>query len=50
VVRLDNIGLEMTTLERVGVAAIVEKMVETRLRWFLHVEKIDVDSLVRTVE
>jgi len=34
VVRLDGIALEMTTLERVGVASIVEKMMETRLKWF----------------
>jgi hypothetical protein len=36
VVRLDGTELEMTTLERVGVASIVEKMVETRLKWFGH--------------
>jgi len=30
----------MTTLERVGVTPIVEKMVETRLRWFRHVDQI----------
>jgi hypothetical protein len=41
----------MTTLERVGVAPIVEKMVETRLRWwFGHVERRHVDSLVRRVD
>ncbi|KHN29913.1 hypothetical protein glysoja_014731 [Glycine soja] len=33
--------------ERVGVAPIVEKMVENRLRWFGHVERRPVDSLVR---
>jgi len=32
-IRNDNIS------ERVGVAPIVEKMVETRLRWFGHVER-----------
>jgi hypothetical protein len=32
-VRLDEIKLDMTTLERVGVG----KMVETRFRWFGHV-------------
>jgi len=37
--RLDEIGLEMTTLERVGVAPIVEKVVETRFKWFGHVER-----------
>jgi len=40
VVRLDEIKLEMTTLEReLGVAPIVEKTVESRLRWFGHVER-----------
>jgi len=40
VVRLDEIGLEMTILERerVGVPTIVEKVVENRRRWFGHVE------------
>ncbi|KAH1193222.1 Craniofacial development protein 2 [Glycine max] len=33
--------------ERVGVAPIVEKMVENRLRWFGHVERRPVDSVVR---
>ena len=33
VIRLDGIELEMTR-EGVGVPLIVEKMVETRLRWF----------------
>lgn len=39
-VRLYEIGLEMTleTREEVGVAAIVEKTVENRLRWFGYVE------------
>jgi hypothetical protein len=32
------IELEMTILERVGVMPIVEKMVETQLRWFGHLE------------
>jgi hypothetical protein len=40
----------MTTLERVVVAPIVEKMVETRLRWFGHVERRPVDSMVRRVD
>ncbi|KAH1228537.1 Craniofacial development protein 2 [Glycine max] len=35
--------------ERVGVAPIVEKMVENRLRWFGHVERRPVDSVVRRV-
>jgi len=45
--RLDGIELEMTTLERFWVAPIVEKMVETRLRWFEHVERRPVDSVGR---
>lgn len=47
-VRLDNVELEMTTLKRegVGVAPIVEKLVETRLRWFDHVEKILIEFIV----
>ncbi|KAL5143855.1 SPX domain-containing membrane protein [Glycine soja] len=36
--------------ERVGVAPIVEKMVEIRLRWFGHVERRPVDSVVRRVD
>ncbi|KAL5136130.1 Exportin-4 [Glycine soja] len=35
---------------RVGVAPIVEKMVENRLRWFGHVERRPVDSVVRRVD
>ena len=49
-VRLDKIRLEMTILERVEVAPIVEKMVETRLRWFGHVERRSIDSVVRRVD
>ena len=49
-VRLSGIELEMLTLERVGVAPIVEKMVETRLRWFAHVERRPMDSAVRRVD
>jgi len=39
----------MTTIyrERVGVVSIVEKVVGTRLRWFGHVERRLVDSVVR---
>ncbi|KAH1202990.1 RNA-directed DNA polymerase from mobile element jockey [Glycine max] len=36
--------------ERVGVAPIVEKMVENRLRWFGHVERRPVDSVMRRVD
>ncbi|KAH1225912.1 Cleavage and polyadenylation specificity factor subunit 2 [Glycine max] len=36
--------------ERVGVAPIVEKMVENRLRWFGHVERRPVDSVVSRVD
>ncbi|KAL5128533.1 Craniofacial development protein 2 [Glycine soja] len=36
--------------ERVGVAPIVEKMVENRLRWFGHVERRPIDSVVRRVD
>ncbi|KAL5150901.1 Mediator of DNA damage checkpoint protein 1 [Glycine soja] len=36
--------------ERVGIAPIVEKMVENRLRWFGHVERRPVDSVVRRVD
>lgn len=49
--RLDGIGLEMTTLERVGIAPIVKKMVvETGLRWFEHVERRPIDFVVRIVD
>jgi len=40
----------MTILERVGVAPILEKMVETLLRWFGHLERRPVDSVVRIVD
>jgi len=36
--------------KRVGAAPIVEKMVENRLRWFRHVERRPIDSLVRRVD
>jgi len=35
--------------QKVGVAPIVEKMVETRLMWFGHVERRSGDSVVRRV-
>jgi len=43
-IRNDNIR------ERVGVAPIVEKMVENKLRWFWHVERRPVDSVARRVD
>jgi len=43
-IRNDNIR------ERVGVAPIVEKMVENKLRWLWHVERRPVDSVVRRVD
>jgi hypothetical protein len=39
-----------TIRERVGVAPIVEKLVENRLRWFGHVERRLVDAVVRRVD
>jgi len=36
--------------ERVGVALIVEKLVENRLRWFGHVERRPVDAVIRRVD
>lgn len=35
--------------ESVEVASIVEKMVENRLRWFGHIERIPVDCVVRII-
>jgi hypothetical protein len=43
-IRNDNIR------ERIGVASMLEKMVETRLRWFGHVERRNVDFVVRRVD
>jgi predicted transcriptional regulator len=40
----------MTPLERVGVAPIVEKFVENRLRWFGHIERRPVYAVVRRVD
>ena len=39
-----------TIRERVGVAPIVEKLVENRLRWFGHLERRPVDAVVRRVD
>lgn len=36
-IRLDEIKLKMTTLKRIEVAPIEEKMIEIRLRWFEYV-------------
>jgi hypothetical protein len=36
--------------KRVGVAPIVQKTVETLLRWFGHLERIPVDSVIRRVD
>lgn len=49
-VRLDGIWSEMTTLERVGVAPLLEKMVEARLRWFGHVKRRSIDFVVKSLE
>ena len=38
-----------TVTERVGVAPIIEKLVENRLRWFGHVERRPVEAVVRRV-
>jgi len=38
-----------TIKERVGVAPIVEKSVENRLKWFGHVKRRPVDAVVRRV-
>jgi hypothetical protein len=35
--------------ERVGVAPIVENLVETQLRWFRYVKRRHVDSAVRRI-
>ena len=48
-IRQDKIRNEVIR-ERVGVAFIVEKMVENRFRWFGYVERRSVDSVVRRVD
>jgi len=48
--KLNRIGMEITTLDRVGVSSIVEKIVEIRLRWFELVGRRPVDSVVRRVD
>ena len=47
--RLDKIRNE-DIRERVGVAPIVEKMVESRLRWFRHVRRRPIEHPVRRVD
>lgn len=44
-VRINNDNIR----DRVGVAIIVEKMVETRVRWVGHLETRSVDFVVRRV-
>lgn len=48
--KLDTIRLEMTILASVGVATIVEKMAEKRLRWDEHIERRLIDSMVRRID
>jgi hypothetical protein len=47
--RLDRIRND-TIRERVGVAPIVERMVENRLRWFGHVERRPIDVVIQRVD
>lgn len=47
---LNKTGLEITTLERVGITPIVAKMAESHLRWFRHVLRRLVKSLVRRID
>ena len=47
---LSNRLMNDSIRERVGVAPIVEKLVENRLRWFGHVERRPVDAVVRRVD
>jgi len=39
-----------TIREKVGVAPIVEKLVENRLRWFGHVERRHIDAVIKRVD
>ena len=48
-IRLDRIKNVMIT-ERVGVAPLEDKLRETRLRWFGHVKRRNVNALVRRCE
>jgi len=38
------------TIREMGVAPVVEKLVENRLRWFGHVERRPVNAVVRRVD
>lgn len=40
----------MTILRSVGIAPIVVKMVENKLKWFEHVERRLVESLVKRID
>lgn len=40
----------MTILESFGVPPMVEKMVENKLRWFGHIERIHVDFIVMRID
>jgi hypothetical protein len=49
--RLDDIRIGMITIrERVGIAPIVEKMMETKVRWFEYVERKPVNSVVTRLD
>lgn len=43
-------SLEIGLLDRIGLAPIVEKMVESYPSWFRHVERRPVAALVRRVD
>ena len=45
-----RLQLEMTTFEKVGVTSIIEKAVETQLRWFRHVDRRHVFYVGRRVD
>lgn len=47
--QLDKISKE-NIRESVRVSPIVEKMVKKRFRWFVHVERRSIDSIVRMVD
>lgn len=47
---LDKVGLGVNALEIVEVACIVEKIVESHLRWFRHVWRIIVETPIRIID